>query len=811
MNTSWITLYPQWYVSERNLIARSYPHFRVDEGLLDKGTLCYYGELIVRPSGGARRHPVQLHYPQATPFELPIVTPLKALPEFDDKGVVNKRPIAEFYDRRHQMPRGALCLFQRETRGPQGGESIQVIDVLRRAERWFLGLHTGHWPPDSYESELEPHFLYGGDVLLTKTFYSREIGGAGEFYMVRDMRRFVDGVSFEEPPLIVTAITQSTGSFQSVFDAREDLENIFPWIRNEAWNPEAIAESHAKGKQNDAWNLVTEHGYWWALPGEPQPFRSGQGLLRELEKVAPEGDAWKMLCTTLGPELTTFRKHFFALRYPGRDHEFEWLVLYMPEQAKPTADGGLLLASDDGEKRRVFENTPVACYRVHGARPDELHLRNTTVVTTRVRQKTVALIGLGALGSKIAELLAQAGVRNFRLCDPDNLGTGNVSRHIGGLSDFGARKTRIVSTRLFDINPYLTIDEVRNASAVSSLDDLTAFIGPADITISTTADENAESAINQVAVLNRKTVLYGRALRRASMGRVFLVRPGTDPCKACLGRYAAASRDAAQSPQDWIEISERHEDTLLHECGRPVIPASAVDLSFIAALISRTALNYLEERELPANHWIWSSEPATEVDHRLDRSLSTLPFTLSRHAHCPICQEPEVRAVVLSDEAREFITAEAQSSISMETGGILLGFVDAERQAVVLRATGPGPKATKSSSCFDRDVDFVQGELQKAMKELGSKGVYLGEWHSHLDPDPQPSPRDITSMCGIAAATNYATRCPVLLIAGINPKTAGIAALKSWSFPLGGRIYPIDNHPSKLVDVPAHEPDNHQR
>ncbi len=399
MSTSWITLYPQWFISERNLVAQNYPKFRVDERLLSKGKLCYYGELCVRPSGGTKRHPVRFCYPDATPFELPVIVPVESLPEFDDAGQVKDHPKPIFFDRRHQMPSGAICLFQRETRGDQGGELIGAPDVLRRAERWFLGLHTGHWPPDSHEAELEPHFWYFGDILLSKAFYSPEINGGGKFFMVRDMRRLIDAVSTavstDDPPLIVTALTQTTGPIQQIFDAREDLQNIYPWIDGDAWSPTKLVEREVQQKSDETWNCITEDGYWWSLLKEPQPFRNGAGLLHELESIAPNGDAWKMLSDALDAELTTFSKHFFALRYPGRSNEFEWLVLYMPQQASPTAGGGLPLASNDAQKRTAFENAPIGCYRVHSVQPRDIQLRNTSVVHTTVRKKTVALIGLG--------------------------------------------------------------------------------------------------------------------------------------------------------------------------------------------------------------------------------------------------------------------------------------------------------------------------------------------------------------------------------------------------------------------------------
>ncbi|NQU25652.1 MAG: ThiF family adenylyltransferase [Candidatus Nealsonbacteria bacterium] len=803
--TSWITLYPQWFISERNAIARSYPDFRVDEKALQAGVLLYYGELIVRPSKGSQRHAVRIHFPEGSPFELPIVTPVASLPEFDEEEGAKEHPEPVFFNRRHQMANGSLCLFQRETRGTEGGEWVSATDVLQRTEEWLLGRHTGRWPPDSRESELESHFYYAGDVLLSKTFYSEDVSGFGSFHMVRDIRRILDAVSKEDPPLIVTVITNNTEGVESVYDAREDLENIYPWLGNDAWSPEKLSELE-EHKEDDYRKLVAEHGHWWSLPEEPLPFHTGADLLKELQKVAPDDDAWKMVSAAIGTELSVRSTHFFGLRYPGRTGGFEWLVLNVVGKSKETKGGAILLSPNKGDKRRDFENGKVTCYRVHGARPTEIQLRNTSVVRDDVRDKTAALIGLGALGSKAAELLAQAGVGTFRLCDMDRLNTGNVARHVGGLSDFGAEKTRVVMTRLFDINPHLKISATWNESAVSSLNDLARFIAPADITICTTADENVESAINQIAVMTNKPVVYGRAMRSGSMGRVFLVRPGQDPCKMCLGLFARESRDGVGLSEDWIEVTERDEDVLLHECGRPVIPASAVDLSFVASLIARVALDVLEQREPKQNHWLWSREVATDLDSRFDKPLVTVCNSLPRHNDCPVCQEPDIVGAVLSEAVRAEILSHVHLSVSVESGGILLGFVDDERKAVVVRATGPGPKAKKSAARFERDVDFVQAELEQAARDFGRRGLYIGEWHSHLNAEPEPSGRDIMSMCGIAEASNYATRCPIMLIAGIDIDTAEVVTLRTWSFPVSGRVYSIEHEVVPNAGLDARKP-----
>lgn len=790
---NWITLYPEWYITERNIVSRDYPEFQVDEKLLKKGILCFYGELVVRPSDGAKRHPVCVVYPNSTPFESPRVFPVQSLPEIDEFGAAKDQPEPEYFDRRHQMVGGSLCLFQRETRGDEGGEWIQASDVLKRAERWFLGYHTGHWPPDSRESELESHFYSMGDVLLSKTFYKPEITGCGKFFMVRDIQRIVDANHPDETPFIVTAMTQRTDGPEFIFDARADLGRIYPWIEKDWWSPEKLIELEGPREEEKPCDLYMEHGYWWSLPKEPRPFRDGAGLLRELAQVAPEGNEWTILSELLGAELTTFSQHIIGLRYPKRGGGLEWLITNMPDQAEPAPAGAKILCLDEEKKRRKFESSPLGCFKVHGARPQEIQLRNTSVVQPDVQKKTVALIGLGALGSRVAELLAQAGIGSFRLCDNECLSTGNVARHVGGIRDFGAQKTRVVTTRLLDINPHVEISAIWLASAVSSLDNLATFVGGADLTISTTADENVESAINQVAILNQAPVLYGRALRRGSMGRVFLVRPGIDPCKACLGNYARMSESDETVPDDWVKVTEREDDVLLHECGRPIIPASAVDLSFVASLVARTALDFIEDKTHANNHWLWSRDAAPDLDKRLARPYCTICGTIPRHEECRVCREPDVISVVLSDDALRKITAEVESSVTTETGGILVGFVDNQRRAVIVRATGAGPNAIKSLTNFERDVEFVQGELEKATTRLGSRGLYVGEWHSHVELDPEPSERDITSMYGIATAPNYATRCPVMLIAGLEPESGVISHLKTWVFPVGGRVYPVEH------------------
>jgi integrative and conjugative element protein (TIGR02256 family) len=236
-----------------------------------------------------------------------------------------------------------------------------------------------------------------------------------------------------------------------------------------------------------------------------------------------------------------------------------------------------------------------------------------------------------------------------------------------------------------------------------------------------------------------------------------------------------------------VDVPERTEDVLLHECGRPVIPASAIDLSLVSSFVARKALDVLQSKSDLKNHLLWSRDSATDIHPSFDKSFSTIEMSFEQRPDCPACQEPDVTTVVITPEIREIIRKEVEASTTAETGGILIGYIE-NRNAIVVRATGPGPNAKQTPYIFERDVNFVQQELDRAAKELGERGLYIGEWHSHLVASPEPSGQDVESLCGIAQAPNYATRCPAMIIAGLDKEKGKLADLKCWTFPTAGRV-----------------------
>ena len=76
-----------------------------------------------------------------------------------------------------------------------------------------------------------------------------------------------------------------------------------------------------------------------------------------------------------------------------------------------------------------------------------------------VRDCNITVLGVGALGSVVSELLVRAGAKNIALVDEDVLESGNINRHVATLADVGSPKVSVVAERLRQISPTVRVVE----------------------------------------------------------------------------------------------------------------------------------------------------------------------------------------------------------------------------------------------------------------------------------------------------------------------------------------------------------------
>jgi hypothetical protein len=194
-----------------------------------------------------------------------------------------------------------------------------------------------------------------------------------------------------------------------------------------------------------------------------------------------------------------------------------------------------------------------------------------------VRDCNIALLGVGALGSTLGEMLVRAGVRKIALVDEDVLEAGNVTRHVATLVDVGKRKVAVVAQRLRQISPTVRVAEFSEklpSDAKAVQDRLDEY----DIIIDCTASDEVLSA------LERAWWPIPRTFASFSLGfggrRLFSF--------GLSGNRLPAS-DFARSVRPWLEYESKtwaDSDELLEGagCWSPLFPARHDDVVLAAAV-----------------------------------------------------------------------------------------------------------------------------------------------------------------------------------------------------------------------------------
>lgn len=150
----------------------------------------------------------------------------------------------------------------------------------------------------------------------------------------------------------------------------------------------------------------------------------------------------------------------------------------------------------------------------------------------RLDQSCVAVVGIGALGSVSANLLARAGVGRILLIDRDFLELNNLQRQIlydeVDVKD-GLPKAIAAKKRLEQINSEIQIDAQVADLNPSSID---ALLSGVDLIVDGADNFETRFLINDFSLKNGIPWIYGGAIQTEGMSYVIL--PGQPPCLRCL-------------------------------------------------------------------------------------------------------------------------------------------------------------------------------------------------------------------------------------------------------------------------------------
>jgi hypothetical protein len=254
-------------------------------------------------------------------------------------------------------------------------------------------------------------------------------------------------------------------------------------------------------------------------------------------------------------------------------------------------------------------------------------------------QCRVAVVGIGSIGSLVAETLAGAGVGELVLIDHDRLEQRNLPRHRLTARDLGRFKVHAMCDVIKAANPATLVDPL-TINVVTETDILRPVVADSSVVVCAADGVSARRVTNHVARRAMKPAVLAAVLEDGGFGEVIRVRQRTG-CLYCLRLQLIES--GAFDPEPGIDLG--YGTGTAH---RPMTAAPS-DLQLVAALAAKVALSTMLEargswnQRLPGDYALLGLQPTPDMPppFDLERAGEIKWFALpDRRADCPTCAQP---------------------------------------------------------------------------------------------------------------------------------------------------------------------------
>lgn len=347
-----------------------------------------------------------------------------------------------------------------------------------------------------------------------------------------------------------TAASASRSIARGAWIRLEECPLLAPWQAPATWG-ELRAACHAQGENLDT--LLQE-----VVPG----LRDGRRHVLLLGFPIPElvGDP-------------ACRMHWVAAHLPVLSHGVQTTKGFRPsEQGYWLRDRRAVLRDEMPIEWLAAENW------------DTEYLASRGRLSPEVTSRQIALVGLGALGSVVAELLVRGGVTNLAVIDGEALEAGNLVRHTLTLSEVGWGKASALADRLNRISPYATVHAIDVPFPPQGSEQV-RLVQACDLVIDCTGDDTL--------LEHMTTFPWARSMHFVSLSL------GYQACRlwcfdAIGQRFPHDAFRAHITP--WLEREREERGPLQFRregigCWHPVFPARADDIWLLAS----TAVKHIEE------------------------------------------------------------------------------------------------------------------------------------------------------------------------------------------------------------------------
>ena len=280
----------------------------------------------------------------------------------------------------------------------------------------------------------------------------------------------------------------------------------------------------------------------------------------------------------------------------------ELLVLFGADTGNGVCWGAVNLVKRKSHGRHGKRGPPPRCasiiavrHAVERADAWWIHGRDSNEDLTDLRTMRVVMIGCGSLGSPIARLLAQAGVGQLDLIDPEVMEWANTSRHALGAESVPAGKAVQLAAQLSRGFPHSRF--VGHGGKWQAVD---VVLEGSDLIVSSVGSWRAEGALNERLLgSGLPPIIYAWTEPHGVAGHALALGRGSGCLQCQLGEHGEPLAQVV----DWEHITLKQEPA----CGAHFQPYGASAIMNSAVLAADLALDVLLERAAPSTYRIASA------------------------------------------------------------------------------------------------------------------------------------------------------------------------------------------------------------
>lgn len=470
---------------------------------------------------------VRFIYPRAFPFERPnVYMPNKAISE---------------QDKHRTLTDGALCL-----RGYQPDEwdcEDSGVDLIEDIKRWIGSSRTGQWENEHIAPDLMVFRPYRRETILV-------------------------------PDEFKTAKTSAHGTGQIKFDSTAQVGCL-----DRINGVDSSVESSSVPELFK--NFISISASFFYIPETPislfEIFKEGiilfDKFLSELKKYMKFNGDIVEIGRMINPRFQSRQER----RHPSNESFFL----------------GIVFPLSDLQKWQFFLVTTGVNWTICPINTNylsDLWNRTRGIINLEILNKaSVAVLGLGSVGSTVAMELATSGVGKITLIDNDFLTIGNICRHEGFLQYLGMPKVAVLESLLKNKLPNISTVP-KHFNLLHDREELKNLISQVDVVVSCIGNHNINLFINSLCLELSKPSIYAFVGPDGVAGRVIRVIPNSTGCYFCTQKYIETH------PEKYFTLPEIKDINALpidYGCNTPAIPGTGFDIKTIALAQTRLVVQTL--------------------------------------------------------------------------------------------------------------------------------------------------------------------------------------------------------------------------